>query len=137
MNTFDTAKVCVSGVTESWYPCSQQMESDHSTEVNSINDGISRMKTEHEQAIQTLEANFTEKLIVEYDKYESLEARRNEMREEYERFEQHRLPYLSRRKDSDILVIFYTSSLLSSSTETIVYSMKPMHTLKIGGKAMS
>jgi hypothetical protein len=64
------------------------MDSHHTTELNSINSDICRMKTAHEQEILTLETNFNEKLIVEYDKYQALEAHTNKMRESYERYDQ-------------------------------------------------
>jgi hypothetical protein len=53
--------------------------------LTSINDNMSRMKAAHEEAIIALETNFNEKLIVEYDKYQTLEARTDKISEDYER----------------------------------------------------
>jgi len=46
------------------------------------------MKKVHEEAILILEADFNEKLVVEYDRYQSLEAQTNKMHEDYERYDQ-------------------------------------------------
>ena len=54
-------------------------------EVNKIQTEISEMKVSHEQAMQTLEANYFSKLIIEYDKYTALDSRCTSMREDYER----------------------------------------------------
>lgn len=68
-------------------PYLQQLESHHTAELNSINENMSKMREAHEQAIMALEANFNEKLIVEYDKYQTLEAHTNEISEDYERYD--------------------------------------------------
>lgn len=65
----------------------QQLESDHTAELNSINENMSNMKGAHEQAIMALEANFNEKLIVEYDKYQTLESHTDKISEDYERYD--------------------------------------------------
>jgi hypothetical protein len=46
------------------------------------------MKKTHEEAILMLEADFNEKLVVEYDRYQTLEAQTNKMQEDYERYDQ-------------------------------------------------
>lgn len=53
--------------------------------MNKIQTDISEMKVSHEQAMQTLEANYYGKLIVEYDKYTALDTRCTNMRDDYER----------------------------------------------------
>jgi wobble nucleotide-excising tRNase len=68
-------------------PYLQQLESDHVAELNSINENMSKMKAAHEKAIMALEANFNEKLIVEYDKYQTLEVHTNKISEDYERYD--------------------------------------------------
>jgi hypothetical protein len=46
------------------------------------------MKKTHEEAILILEADFNEKLVVEYGRYETLEAQTSKMQEDYERYDQ-------------------------------------------------
>ena len=46
------------------------------------------MKKAHEEEILILEADFNEKLVVEYDRYQTLEAQTNKMQEDYERYDQ-------------------------------------------------
>jgi hypothetical protein len=68
-------------------PYLQQLESDHAAELSTINDNMSEMKAAHEKAIIALETNFNEKLIVEYDRYQTLEAHAKKISEDYERYE--------------------------------------------------
>jgi hypothetical protein len=68
-------------------PYLQQLESDHKAEINSINDNMSKVKAAHEKAIMALETDFNEKLTVEYDKYQTLEAHTNKISEDYERYD--------------------------------------------------
>jgi hypothetical protein len=63
----------------------QQLQLDHTIQLNSLNNYIFKIKKAHEEAILILEADFNEKLVVEYDKYQTLEAQTNKMREDYER----------------------------------------------------
>ena len=58
---------------------------DHTQELNNINTDIEKMKSKHEMFVQTLEANYNEKLIVEYDKYVNLEDKMEKMRTNYEK----------------------------------------------------
>jgi hypothetical protein len=51
------------------------------------------MKKAHEEAILILETDFNEKLVVEYNRYQSLEAQTNKMQEDYERYDQSASPY--------------------------------------------
>ncbi|PNF35437.1 Cilia- and flagella-associated protein 57 [Cryptotermes secundus] len=76
----------------------EQLESDHTAELNSSNENMSKMKEAHEQAIMALEANFNEKLIVEYNKYQTLEAHTNKISEDYER----KLQELSRQRKDEL-----------------------------------
>jgi hypothetical protein len=57
-------------------------------QLNSLNNCILKMKKAHEEAILLLEADFNEKLVVEYDRYQSLEAQTNKLQEDYERYDQ-------------------------------------------------
>ena len=66
----------------------QQLQLDHMIQLNSLNNCISKMKKAHEEAILILEADFNEKLVVEYDRYQTLEAQTNKMQEDYERYDQ-------------------------------------------------
>lgn len=45
------------------------MEGDHIQEINSINSQITKMKVDHELFVQKLEANYNERLIIEYKKF--------------------------------------------------------------------
>lgn len=64
----------------------QQLDSDHTAELNSINDDITRMKTTHEEEIMAMDTDFSAKLIVQFDKYQQLEEHTNKMREDYEKY---------------------------------------------------
>jgi hypothetical protein len=89
------------------------------------------MKTEHEQATLTLEANFTEKLIVEYNKYQALEACSNKMREEYERYDQHRATGCHISHVTEILTFWLHFALAVCSLPqqiATIYSLKPTYT---------
>jgi len=66
----------------------QQLQLDHTIQLNSLNDCILKMKKAHEEAILILEADFNEKLVVEYDRYQTLEAQAKKMQEDYERYDQ-------------------------------------------------
>jgi hypothetical protein len=68
-------------------PYLQQLESDHAAELDTINDNMSKMKAAHEKAIIALETNLNEKLIVEYDKYQTLETHTNKISKDYERYD--------------------------------------------------
>jgi hypothetical protein len=61
---------------------------DHVIQLNSLNNYIFKMKKAHEEAVLTLEADFNEKLVVEYDRYQRLEAQTNKMQDDYERYNQ-------------------------------------------------
>jgi hypothetical protein len=63
----------------------EQMETDHMTEMNAVNADIARIKRVHEHALSDLQDSFTEKLLVEYEKYEALQARTNTVSRDYER----------------------------------------------------
>jgi len=65
----------------------QQLQLDHTIQLNSLNNCILEMKKTHEEAILMLEADFNEKLVVEYDRYQTLEAQTNKMQEDYERYD--------------------------------------------------
>nr|CAD7587153.1 unnamed protein product [Timema genevievae] len=62
----------------------EQIESDHTQEMNNINSDIAKLKNAHEESLHALEASYNAKLIVEYDKYHALEERLNRTRREYE-----------------------------------------------------
>ena len=66
----------------------QQLQLDHTIQLNSLNNYILKMKKAHEEEILILEADFNEKLVVEYDRYQTLEAQTNKMQEDYERYDQ-------------------------------------------------
>lgn len=55
------------------------MEGEHVQEINSINAQINQMKADHELFIEKQEANYNEKLIMEYNKYLSFEAKMEQM----------------------------------------------------------
>lgn len=63
----------------------QQLQLDHTIQLNGLNNYILKMKKAQEESIITLEADFNEKLVVEYDRYQTLEAQTNKMQEDYER----------------------------------------------------
>ncbi|XP_067002116.2 cilia- and flagella-associated protein 57 [Anabrus simplex] len=63
----------------------EQLESEHTQEMNTINNEISKMKSSHEQAIQSMETSYNAKLIVEYDKYQLLEDKMQKMRDACEK----------------------------------------------------
>nr|CAD7403159.1 unnamed protein product [Timema cristinae] len=62
----------------------EQLEVDHTQEMNNINSDIAKLKNAHEESLHTLEASYNAKLIVEYDKYHALEERLNRTRRDYE-----------------------------------------------------
>nr|CAD7457121.1 unnamed protein product [Timema tahoe] len=62
----------------------EQIESDHTQEMNNINSDIAKLKNVHEESLHALEASYNAKLIVEYDKYHALEERLNRTRRDYE-----------------------------------------------------
>lgn len=51
------------------------METEHIQEINHINAQIVQMKQDHEVFVQKQEANYNEKLIMEYNKYRRLEEK--------------------------------------------------------------
>lgn len=61
------------------------MEADHIQEINNINLDISKMKTSHDEFVQNLEANYNEKLIIEYDKFLRLEEKMERTRNMYDK----------------------------------------------------
>lgn len=61
------------------------MEADHIQEINNINLDISKTKASHDEFVQNLEANYNEKLIIEYDKYLRLEEKLERTRNMYEK----------------------------------------------------
>lgn len=61
------------------------MEADHIQEVNNINLDINKMKANHDDFVQKLEASYNEKLINEYDKYLRLEEKMERTRNLYEK----------------------------------------------------
>lgn len=76
----------------------QSLEAEHTQEIQNINMEITKMKTGHEVFVQKLEANYNDKLIVEYDKYLRLEEKMAKMRMNYEK----RLEELTQaKKDSE------------------------------------
>ncbi|XP_039276040.1 cilia- and flagella-associated protein 57 [Nilaparvata lugens] len=52
----------------------QDMETEHTIEINKINRQIADTKLENEQEVEKLESSYNAKLIVEYDKYSKLEG---------------------------------------------------------------
>jgi len=66
----------------------QQLQLDHTIQLNSHNDCILKMKKAHEEAILILEADFNEKLVVEYDRYQTFEVQTKKMQKDYERYDQ-------------------------------------------------
>lgn len=54
-------------------------------EINNINTEITKLKSGHEVFVQTLESNYNEKLIVEYEKYIKLEEKMDKMRIRYDK----------------------------------------------------
>lgn len=58
------------------------MEGEHTQEINSINAQINQTKIDHELFIEKLEANYNEKLIMEYNKYLRFEAKMDKMLKE-------------------------------------------------------
>ncbi|KAI4457029.1 cilia- and flagella-associated protein 57 [Holotrichia oblita] len=63
----------------------EQLEIDHMQEINNINTEITKLKSGHEVFVQTLESNYNEKLIVEYEKYIKLEEKMDKMRIRYDK----------------------------------------------------
>lgn len=63
----------------------QELETEHTIEINKINRNIGETKQEHEQAMEKLESSYNAKLIVEYDKYQELEERFAAWRQEHEK----------------------------------------------------
>lgn len=62
-----------------------QLEEDHTNEINNINVEIANTKRAHEEAVREMEISYDSKLIVEYDKYSAFEELNNAMREEFEK----------------------------------------------------
>lgn len=60
------------------------MEGEHIQEINNINEQIKQMKADHELQVQRLEASYNEKLIIEYNKFMSYEAKTLQMIKEWE-----------------------------------------------------
>ncbi|KYN06041.1 PREDICTED: cilia- and flagella-associated protein 57 [Cyphomyrmex costatus] len=58
---------------------------DHTNEINNMNVNIVKMKETHEKAMQEMENNYEDKLIMEYNKYQAFEECTNAMRENYEK----------------------------------------------------
>ncbi|PSN49348.1 hypothetical protein C0J52_04287 [Blattella germanica] len=94
----------------------EQLENDHTLEMNAINADIAKMKTNHSKDLADMEASFTEKLIVEYDKYQALEARTSRMREDYET----KLETLHEKREVDI-----------SEMQTNFETLEKEHTVQI------
>jgi hypothetical protein len=67
--------------------CLQQLEADYTAQLNSIKDNMSRMKAAHEEAITALETDFSVKLVVEYEKYQTLEAHTKKISTDHERYD--------------------------------------------------
>ncbi|XP_075215374.1 testes of unusual size [Lycorma delicatula] len=63
----------------------QELETEHTIELNKINRKIGETKHEHEQAMEKLESDYNAKLIVEYTKFQDLEERFAAWRQENER----------------------------------------------------
>ncbi|CAH2006904.1 unnamed protein product [Acanthoscelides obtectus] len=67
----------------------EQMEAEHLQEINNINAQITKKNQDHQLFVQKLEASYNEKLIVEYNKYISMESKMEQMlKEEEERYQQ-------------------------------------------------
>ncbi|XP_017782730.1 PREDICTED: cilia- and flagella-associated protein 57 [Nicrophorus vespilloides] len=62
----------------------ENLEQEHNQEISNINLEINKMKSGHEMFVQKLEANYNEKLIVEYDKFMLLEEKMGRMRTRYD-----------------------------------------------------
>ncbi|XP_055598286.1 cilia- and flagella-associated protein 57-like [Uranotaenia lowii] len=62
----------------------EEMEMAHMEEFNLMTASISQAKEEHQKEMMDLEAQFHEKIIMEYDKLTDLKSRMDQMREEYE-----------------------------------------------------
>lgn len=87
------------------------LESNHNAELNNINTDINLMKERHEAQMLEMEAKYNAQLIVEYDKYLTLEELKKKMREEYET----RLRILQESKEKTIeeLTKAYESKLFN------------------------
>lgn len=62
----------------------ENLQEDHTNEMNNINVEIVKMKKDHDKAIQQMESNYETKLITEYDRYKDFEERTNIMRQNHE-----------------------------------------------------
>lgn len=62
----------------------EKMKEDRQSELNRINVEIVKMTKDNEKAMQEMEVDYNNKLILEYDKYTALEKARNDMRVDYE-----------------------------------------------------
>lgn len=74
------------------------LEGNHNAELNNINTDINLMKERHEASMLEMEAKYNSQLIVEYDKYLTLEDLKEKMKEEYEA----RLDLLEKSKKATI-----------------------------------
>ncbi|XP_058125091.1 cilia- and flagella-associated protein 57 [Anopheles ziemanni] len=61
-----------------------EMEQAHTEEFNLITASIAQAKEEHQKEMMDFEAQFHEKIILEYDKLSSMKSKMDSMREEYE-----------------------------------------------------
>lgn len=60
------------------------MEGEHTQEMNVVNAQINQMRIDHEVSIHNLEANYNEKLIIEYNKYVKFESKMDNILKEAE-----------------------------------------------------
>ncbi|XP_049879809.1 cilia- and flagella-associated protein 57 [Pectinophora gossypiella] len=60
------------------------MENEHTHEIGMIQQDIAKLRSDHERALQALEADFNVRLIGEYDRYQILEDKTARMRKDYE-----------------------------------------------------
>lgn len=75
-----------------------QLEEDHTNEINNINVEIANTKRAHDEAMREMEISYDNKLIVEYDKYSAFEERNNAMREDFEA----KIESLIKRSEADM-----------------------------------
>ncbi|CAH0564937.1 unnamed protein product [Brassicogethes aeneus] len=61
-----------------------KMDSTHTNVLNKIHEEIAAMEICHDEYVMKLEANYNEKLIVEYDKYVQLEERLSKVRKDFQ-----------------------------------------------------
>lgn len=61
-----------------------EMEQAHTEEFNLITASIAQGKEDHQKEMMDFEAQFHEKIIMEYDKLTSMKNKMDAMREEYE-----------------------------------------------------